>query len=324
MSGIFLYKDSLKSYINNFTERQYLIDGFLYEHSSLMLYAADGVGKSALTLQAILESSSNSYVFGYLKTSRPIKTLWIMAERHPDEIVERLKSMESMLNPNYENFSITTEIQGLNLLNEAAFSNALSIIKKRVDEMGGVDLIVVDPIYALVCGGLGKDENDSTVSRFSTSLQNLFNCSVIFVHHSNRGIKDKDTGKRLGEDMYGGRFLSAHFTGVYHITKTTMGTHFKRDKSSHKNLIEEFDLEFDFDTYISTFLDNSMQKRDKLLIELRRLKASDKWVTLDELSTGCQLSTQYLHKLFSRELNSVILKRPNAIGRKTLYCYNGS
>src|SRR3990167_9886477 len=243
-----------------------------------MLYAADGVGKSALTLQAILESSSNSYVFGYLKTSRPIKTLWIMAERHPDEIVERLKSMESMLNPNYENFSITTEIQGLNLLNEAAFSNALSIIKKRVDEMGGVDLIVVDPIYALVCGGLGKDENDSTVSRFSTSLQNLFNCSVIFVHHSNRGIKDKDTGKRLGEDMYGGRFLSAHFTGVYHITKTTMGTHFKRDKSSHKNLIEEFDLEFDFDTYISTFLDNSMQKRDKLLIELRRLKASDKWV----------------------------------------------
>lgn len=324
MSGIFLYKDSLKNYVANFTERQYLIDGLLYEHSSLMLYAADGVGKSALALQAILEASSNSAVFGYLKTSKPIRTLWIMAERHPDEIIERLKSMESMLKPNYENFSITTEIQGLNLLNEASFANAQTICRKRVDEMDGVDLIVVDPIYALVCGGLGKDENDSVVSRFSTSLQNLFNCSVIFIHHSNRGIKDKETGKRIGEDMFGGRFLSAHFTGVYHITKTIEGTHFKRDKSSHKNLIEEFSLSFDFDSYVSTFRDDSMQKRDRLLIELRRLKMTSTPATLDELSSLCGLSIQYLHKLFGGELKSTIKSTPNYKGRKTAYMYYGS
>lgn len=324
MSGLFLYKDSLKSYIDNFTERQYLIDSLLYEHSSLMLYAADGIGKSVLVLQAVLEASTSSPVFGYLKVHRPLKTLWIMAERHPDEMIERIKSMENMIKPNFGNFSITTEIQGLNLLNEAAFSNALSIIKKRVDEMGGVDFIVVDPIYALICGGLGKDENDSVVSRFSTSLQNLFNCSVIFVHHSNRGIKDKDTGKRVGEDMYGGRFLSAHFTGVYHITKTDDGTHFKRDKCSHKNLIESFDLNFDFDTYVSTFIDDSMPKRDRLMMELRRLKMSETWVTLEDLATHCQLSTQYVYKLFSRELKQTILRKPNANGRKTLYTYNGS
>ena len=125
--------------------------------------------------------------------------------------------------------------------------------------------------------------------------------------------------------MYGGRFLSAHFSGTYHLKKSTVtnGLHFERTKNSHKNLIERFDLTFDFETYLSTFDDESLQKRDKIILNLRRLKNSNVYKDIDELATICDVSTQYLYKLFSRELKSHIDKKANANGRKTLYLYTG-
>lgn len=320
----FFFKDTLNTSINAFQEREYLIDGFLYKHSSLMIYAADGVGKSVVTLQACLEASSGSHVFGAFKSARPLRTLWIMAERHPMEMFERIKQMSSMIKINPAHFAITTELQGFNILNENFLKQALDIIKHRVALMGGVDIIVVDPIYALVAGGLAKDENDSAVTRFSTMLQNSFFCSTIFIHHSNRGVRDSDTGKRKGEDMYGGRFLSAHFTGVYHIQSCPGGVRFKRDKSSHSNLLESFNLSFDMDSYISTLRDDSMQKKDRLIIELRRLRDANKWATIEEISDAAQLSTPYSYKLISRELNQHLRKDPNSRGRKTLYLYTGA
>ena len=297
----FFYGDSLKNSLSSFVERQYLIDSFLYEHSSILLYAADGIGKSVLTLQLVIEAASGNPVFGVLKTSRQLRTLWVMAERHPIEIFERIKEMEKVVPLSPLEFGITTELQGFNLLNESYFTKAISIIEARAKILSHIDLVVVDPIYALVAGGLSRDENDSCVTRFSTTLQNKFGCSCIFIHHSNRGVRSQENpAERVGQDMYGGRFLSAHFTGIYHITKTSDGTHFAREKSSHRNLIESFDLTYDHETYVSTLTDDSMPKRDRILIELRRLKTSGKWIELDALAGISHVSTQYLYKLFSR------------------------
>lgn len=321
----FFYQESLRQSLATFKERNYLIDGLLYEHSALMIYAADGLGKSTLILQLCLEASSGSNVYGVFKTKKPLRILWVMTERHPIEILERIRQMEGMININYDNFALTTEIQGTNLLNRTQFDSSVETLAKRVLQMEYIDIIVIDPIYAIVAGGLGKDENDSHVTRFSTILQNKFNCSCIFLHHPNRGIKDRESGERYGEDMYGGRFLSAHFTGIYHLIKSRVanGCRFEREKNSHQNLVEGFDLSYDTDSYISTIKDDSMLKRDRLLIELRRLKVSEEWFELPVLAKSLDFSTQYLYKLFSRELKDDVKKHPNSNKRKTLYKYIG-
>lgn len=322
----FFFGDSLKNAISTFKERISFIDGLLYEHSSLMFYAGDGLGKSVISLQMMLEASANLPVLGSLKTLRPFKVLWVMAERHPLEVFERIKDMEKVIPVNHQNFGVTTELQGLNILRDDHVEKAKAILSNSINLMGNVDIIVIDPIYALVAGGLAKDENDSCITRFSTILQNTFNCSVIFIHHSNRGIKDQQTGERKGEDMYGGRFLSAHFTGIYHITKSnqTSGLQFKRDKMSHRNLLDDFHTSYDPETYISTLEDDSVSKRDKILLILRRMKYQNEWSDIFKISKLANVSTQYIYKVFSRDIKDDIKKKLSSNGRTMLYQYFGT
>jgi len=299
--------------------RPYLIEGFLFEHSALMVYADDGIGKSTLVLQAMCQASCGESVFFGLKVDRPIKTIWIMAERHPLEIFERIKHMSESININFNNLSIESDLQGINLIKDDHIKKALDLIDRIQENFNPIDCIVIDPIYALVRGGMCDDTSVSSVTNFSTELQKRYDCSCIMVHHTNRGGRDQKTGERVEGDVYGSRFLSSHFSGMYHIKKSAQGTTMYLSKNSHSNLLNKIPLEFDSETYLSSLEEANMQKVDQIKNFLRSCKNSNRIITFYDIQNACEVSTQYLYKVFSRDLRGMIKPTGKLLNRKKLY-----
>lgn len=298
--------------------RRSLIEGFLFEHSALMVYADDGIGKSTLLLQAVCQASCGENVFSGLVVTRPLRVLWIMAERHPDEIMERLRHMSKSTNINYQNIFIDSKLQGTNLLKESSRERAITRLDEIAKTFGAFDIMVIDPIYAMVEGGMTDDVSVSSITRFSTFIQNRYNCSDIMVHHTNRGGRNTD-GQRTSGDMYGSRFLSAHFTGMYHIKKTVDGTTLYLQKNSHSNLLSKIPLEFDPETYLSSMNETDLTKLDTVLNYLRSCRNGSKQFTFKDIQSNCDVSTQYLYKVFSRDYKTAIKWTGKYLHRMKLY-----
>lgn len=226
-------------------ERKFLINGLIPEHSITMFYAPDGHGKSTVLLQAGLESASGQAVFGGLSVERPLKIFYIMAERHRYEAFERIKLMSNFIELIWENFLLTDKLQGYNLLQEKDFK---SFIEKILYISKGAwpqnpDLIIIDPIYALIPKGLVSEEGSGAINNLCRRLQSELHCAITYSHHANRGIKSEN-GERTGMDMYGSRFLSANCTGVFKIMKSPQGTNFTCEKDSLSCLIKKISLQY--------------------------------------------------------------------------------
>lgn len=310
--------------------REALIEGFLYKKSAQMLFAPDGAGKSLIVLQACIQGTvDGGRVFGELYVPKAFNTLYIYAERSIDEVGERLKRMTSKTPYDAQRFVVTADLQDINLRDQKSFTSGLERIKWIADtSMKQVDLVVLDPIYAMVRGGLKDDEGASFITEFSRLLQLHFGCSVLIVHHANRGQKDKESGKRIGEDMFGSRFLSAHCTGVYKlsINADKTGTVLECEKSSAVNLERRIELTYEPETDLSwvRHKDGSITKIDKLYNYLRTCKRADKAFTFKSMLENSGVSTSYLRGLVMDTLSKDLKEVDKSKNGIILYKYLGA
>jgi RecA-family ATPase len=327
----YYWGESLNKLINEVRPaREALIEGFLYKKSAQMIYAPDGAGKSLITLQAAIQGTvDGNRVFGELLVPKAFNTLYVQAERSVDENSERLKRMTSKTPFDLNHFVLTAGIQDVNLRDQKSFTSGLDRLKWIAEQsMKQVDLVVLDPIYALVRGGLKDDEGASFVTEFSRLLQFHFGCSVLLVHHANRGTRDKDTGGRVGEDMFGSRFLSAHCTGVYKLTLNheKSGTTLENEKSSNLNLEKRIELTYEPETDLSwvQHKDGSITKIDRLYNYMRLCKKLNKAFTFEEMQSNSLLSTSYLrgHLADTRKTELEIVSKGSK--GKVLYKYVGA
>jgi len=290
--------------------REFLIEGFLYKKSIQMIYAPDGAGKSLITLQATMQGTvSDSKVFGEFYVKEGFKTLYVQAERSVDENLERMRLMKSKTPFDSKNFVLDTDLQGINLKNDSHADAGINhIIEVCASSFLIPDLIVLDPIYAMVRGGLKDDEGASYITDFSRRIQKYFGCSIILVHHANRGSRDVETGKRGNEDMFGSRFLSAHCTGVYKMTlkEEGMGSVLTREKTSNENLEKKIELWYDPESGLSWVSADkkTISKTDKLFNFLRTCKVQQKTFNFKEMMVESGLSKSGLLKVLGSTLSS--------------------
>ncbi len=280
--------------------REPLIEGILFKKSAHMIYAPSGVGKSMVSLQEAIQGTVEGKVFGEFNVPKPFNTLYLQMERSEDEVLERLKTMINHTPFNPDKFVLDTTFQEFNFRNEKHLEAAMARVKKIVDStFGTVDLIKIDPIYTMIPGGLKDDEGASYIINFSKLLQLKFNCSVSLIHHTNRGIKDQETGERKGEDMFGSGLFIWHCTGIYSMRKTKDGTCLLKDKSSQSNLEKKIDLVFDHESQLS-YVRNAqgkLSKTDLLNNYLRACKVQEKTFTFADMEEISGLSTSYLRGL---------------------------
>lgn len=204
-------------------EVEWMADGFITDPSITMIYATDGIGKSLIGIQAALELCSGLPVFKTLHTNREFKVIYVMAERSIKEPMKRIKNMFE--DPDYEgalrfeNLAITTEFQGKDLSNPNNANDLLNVLRRLANEIGGCDMVMFDPLYALVKGDLKEDQPINAVFNFFRMVTAAMGVNVMFFHHENRGSRQPGDSERTGQDYYGNKFISGLCTAVWHMVK---------------------------------------------------------------------------------------------------------
>lgn len=299
------------------------IDGFLSDNSINQYFAGDGIGKSVLILNGQLEASSGMPVFGSLECKKPLKCMFFQLERSPYELRQRAKLMMPKLDINWDNFYHEADLQGYDLFIPEQRAVFTQEVIKRAKEFGEPDWIHFDPAYSIVSQELTGERGSNALNFMLKAVQAETNAAVSYCHHTNRGIKDADTGERKGEDMYGGRFLKANCTAIWHIKERSdkKGTVFHKVKDSFSCLHKEIKLTFDaqFFTSSTSEADSKMPKKDKVSYFLRHCLANNKVFDFETFCEENDLSTSYGRGQMSRhmELGNIIFH--NHSGKKSLY-----
>lgn len=296
-----------------------LIEGILYKESVVMFYADSGVGKSLITLSAMAQACSGNKVFGHYDVPRPLHVYWILGERSKHEPLSRLKLMaDEMKNFNPNNFTLDTKIKGFNLLKESDQHSALDRIMET-HLRHPIDVIVLDPIYSLVAGGLSEDKPANAFVRFSNLIQNATGAANVLIHHTNRGQRDQ-SGVRQSGDMYGSRWLDAHISGSFHIKSNEEQATLTKMKDNHGNLVKDITLVYDPMTHLCYNVDGtSVSSIDRLKVWLRDQKRLNKMFDFKEMKDAIQVSTSQMRKIMSTHQNSLVEIVASGCKNKKLY-----
>lgn len=312
------YGASLREAIDTVNpERKAIIENFLYEKSALLLYADDGVGKSVICLQACMTSTvENAKVFGDFLVPQARNVIYFQMERHPDETFERMRRMESRIPFDITHFCLSADLQGINLQDRTSRKEAIDKVNNIItnNSFFTPDIIAFDPIYSMVADDLSKAEPCNAITSFFREIQVNHNVTILATSHTNRGTRDTDNPhQRVGKDMYGNRFLSAFFTGSYHLESKDdgAGSNFKLNKNSQRNLEKQFSLNYDPATYCS-WSDNmgKLTKSELLIGFLNACKKTGKNFTFKDMETASKYSESSIRKMMvpAMELHSTTLK----------------
>lgn len=310
-------------------EREALIEGLLYKKSVIMVSADPGCGKSTIVACMIAQLSSGVPVFGSLTVPKPALCYYLPFERGAEEIMERLKHIDRVIPLKDDNIIINDSFIGYNVTETHHADEIIFNIKKHCSPRYP-DLIILDPIYAAVSGGLSKDDNATKFTAFSARLQAEFDCSIWMNHHTTKDSYSSRDGLKIEKEdpFYGSQWLKAHCTAAYYMRKDPVigGVVLLNKKDSHGNLLQRIELEYDAESYTS-FIPKAATygtAHDRLLMLLRTFKSSEKPFTFKQIQgsmTG--VSTSHIRELLRTPPFSKHLKKHKSIGGATLYEIEG-
>lgn len=303
-------------------ERQPLISGLLYQNSILMIAADPGAGKSMLTACAMAQASAGLPVFGFLKVHKPLRFYYIPSERGLSEISERFRVIREHVPIDYDNIVLDEEMIGMDVTKE---QDADAIIMRIKDQPFPPDVIILDPIYGFVKGGLSKDEKASEFCRFSARLQKEFSCSIWMNHHTVKQSYGTD-GKAIdkSDPFYGSQWLKAHVTASFYMSKTKTGCKLENKKDSHGNLhaLMEFNYNDESNLLIATNVESEDSIQTKLLNFILNRKSADLPFTFKEAHGATKgVCIRTVRRLLATPQLADLFYKQKHNGGKTLYCF---
>jgi len=299
--------------MNPEARRKPIIEGLAYERSCVVFGSLPGIGKSSITLQAMLELSAGLPVFGAFP-STPTRIHFIQKERTVDEILERVEAFEQFIPWKKDNIVIDSSLQSFNLAREDNFSWIIERIKAF-----NPGIIVIDPIGSGT-PGLSSDEGANKFCNFLTMMQSDIGACHWLNHHSVKDSYSSD-GKRIEKQdpFYGSQWLKAHVTGSFLMTETETGTKFVNKKDSHSNLLKQFELAYDPETLISTAKVENLNARDRIKQFCNAKFCVGVAFTFRDILLGTRVSRTQLRGHLQEPLFKDFLIRTKASGKATLY-----
>lgn len=310
----FLTGDDLERALSTKIIHEPLVEGLLYKDSSLLISSEPGVGKSLLSIQAMMQMSCGSPVFGFLAVPRPIKCWYIQMERSIEEPLERIQELSTYIPFDKNNIIIDTSFQSMNFLNPAHLA--------KVIERGltlKADLMKIDPLYGIATG-LSKDEVGSSVAKILTTIKKSLAISLWINHHT---VKDQfQDGKKVerNDPFYGAQWLKAHMTGSYLLRSTADGVEFINKKDSHGNLLKKLSLIYDPMTYVSTVNQSGLNLSDRLKLYCNTIyNSGNKLIEINLIASELVTDNHSLRRLFALPPFKDIIKRVSPMGSKGLY-----
>ena len=185
----------LSAFVRHFGDdpAELLRDRYLCHGGGLLLVGPTGVGKSSLTMQAMILWAIGREFFG-IRPARPLKSLLIQAENDDGDLAEFRDGVMAGLN-------LTNAEKQMAMENIIVAREDARTAKQFFDEvvrplvaLHRPDLLWLDAAFAYLGGEANSQE---TVSRFLRNWLNPllreFNCGGIVLHHTNKppGGRDK-------------------------------------------------------------------------------------------------------------------------------------
>lgn len=303
--------------------REAFIEDILYEQGVLMLCADEGIGKSSLSLQLAVSLSNGIPCFGHFRVAKPKRVFYVVSERTYKEPFDRLRQMEEKQDINCDNLYFTTGLKGLNFSNPEHHTLIIQYMLNEIMRIGwdGIDVVFIDPLYRTIKGSLSDEKNISLFCDISDRIQETFSCSNVLIHHTNRGVKDKDSGGRMGRDMHGSGFFANHITGRFHISSHAGGTLWVSDKDSHDVLIDKIHLEWNPEVHMSTVnLKQSKGEKTAATIDfLKEYVQTDNLITIAQIMAVSKLSRTRVYVTVDSHTPYRLVKTDKSKGRTPLY-----
>ena len=277
----------------------FLINDLLVKDATFMLTGHGQGGKSSLTLCAAAAMTAGLPVWGQFACVRPMKVYWVCGERTAREPKIRLRKMTGKIPFNVDNLWISD-----------SFASTIDLTKtEQAEEMARTiqrdcptpDLLVLDPLYSLVAGGLSEDRVASAVCRSFTALKIMLNCSLWVTHHNVKNrLTDKGEETNLKNPIYGSVHLYNHVEAQYTVERDGKSeSMLKLQKDSHTLLLSKIPLKFDFETYTAEMIgdDLPLRVREKALIYLRQKQESGDSFSFDEIHGATGVSRSEFFRL---------------------------
>lgn len=264
-------------------EVPFLVEHLVTEKAILQFFAEGGVGKSTVSRCAAVAMSAGLPVFGRFNCVRPLKVYYLVTEGDCREAVVHLKRMYPVLPFAEKNLFVCDKFAGtVNVIDDG---QAISLMAAIEEDCPKPDIIVLDPIYPLVIGGLSEDRASSAFARFIIRLRNRFQCAVWLNHHVTRdSLTSKGEAANRSNKYYGSVWLFNALTGQYSIEKVDGGVfmHCKKDRFSLLEQTISLLYQADHET-LTAKEDDQHSKRERIRAFFARAAASGVRFTFADL-----------------------------------------
>lgn len=246
-----------------------------------MMSGDPGVGKSTINANIIRDLSCANPVFNFFHVPKPVIVYYIPFERGAYEVADRLRSLSSVIEPEWNNIIIKPDFIGFDMFDGKQAKALIDGVKYDLDTIGGADtdiVVMFDPIISMVTGEIKEEKYAKSITRCANLIQVSHDCAIIMSNHTTKNSSNAK-GKLVKSDpFYGSQALKAFCTYGLYVSRNTEfgGVNMVSTKSSHGNVVDKIHLNYDSFTY-SLFAKSeisSMKSRDKVLAAVRAIRAS--------------------------------------------------
>lgn len=307
-------------------ERDFLVDGFIYDNSALLISGDPGSGKSVVALCALAQATIAAPVFDQLDCIRPLNCYCLFSERINREALERLKIMRARVPFDTRRLYLDDGFVGIADVTRKTFADEIvSRIAGATYPDGRTDIVNLDSLYGFIPGGLSKDEKASEFVRFTARLQSELGVSLLMVHHTVKASYASHTGEKIEKDdpFYGSQWLRAGVTGSYYLRRDGDGVLLTRKKDTFQGLLTELPMDYDPETHTVSLSEEFGTKdaSDRLRnwLQITAQNTPDRLFSFIQLCGFVALSHQHLRRLMKTPKIKPHLIEAKRAGRKILY-----
>lgn len=298
-----------------------LVDQFLYEETATLIAADPGTGKSTIATQLALCLSSGTPLFGVLEVPRPRKVYYLQMEGAYRQSLDRMRHMRQVIALNPDNLCWDAWAV-VNALKESQINQLV----ERIAKVMRPDLVVIDPLYMCVSGGLSKDEPASAFVQFSTRLMKDFGCSNLLLHHTTKPTYSQRDGKAVEKEdpFYGSQWIKAHVDTSYYLKAADAqqsGVILERKKDRNGCVLPKLVLQYQPETF-TCFMEQDGETRDvvtRVLTYLRSCRQQQRETDFYEVLSAVKCSVRQLRNTQTKpELMAAVefVERP---GKRTIW-----
>lgn len=299
-----------------------IAEEFLYEGDIMMLAADPGTGKSVVALQMVINLTSGTRLFGVLDVPKPRTVCYMQLEGTRSQVKERLNAMRSVNGFNPERM-IWDYVNFINVLDPTSVKKCVNDLKEVQEK---IDVIIFDPIYKTVVGGLAKEEPAKAIIKFTDIIRAEFGAAIVMIHHTHKDRFSNKDGKRIEEDdpFFGSQWLKAHIDTGYHLKRipnSNTRSCLRLTKDRNSRVTHYMPLSFDAETFTlhGEVSKDGLTAYERVLGHLSTVHKFGKKTDFNQIITECSMSRSLLRKIQKKLLERKIIRCDKRDGHKKVW-----